>query len=136
MTNYLTNDDIQGFNERFVGPGQLRDFGLLDSATNRPQGTVLGQDAYPTIHEKAGALLHSLARNHPFVDGNKRTAWAATQVFYMMNGYDLIVDDGQIVATTVDVAEGQLDVQAIAQVLKEFAQPFPIDDDWMGTAAT
>ena len=68
MTTYLTTDDIQRFNERFVGPGQLRDFGLLDSATSRPQMTVLGEDAYPTLHEKAAALLHGLARNHPFID--------------------------------------------------------------------
>jgi prophage maintenance system killer protein len=57
MTNYLNTEDIRAFNERFVGPGQLRDFGLLDSATTRPQATVLGEDAYPTIHEKAAAML-------------------------------------------------------------------------------
>nr|WP_319455134.1 MULTISPECIES: Fic family protein [unclassified Mycobacterium] len=81
MTHYLSTDDVQAFNERFVGPGQPRDFGLLDSATTRPQATVFGEDAYPTVHEKAAAVLHSLARNHPFIDGNKRTAWAATTVF-------------------------------------------------------
>ena len=61
-------------NERFVGPDMLRDFGMLDSAVMRPQASAFGDDAYPTIHEKATALLHGLARNHPFVDGNKRTA--------------------------------------------------------------
>jgi hypothetical protein len=75
---------LGGVHERFVGPGQLRDFGLLDSATTRPQSTVLGADAYPSVHEKAAAMLHSLARNHPFIDGNKRTAWAAAEVSYMM----------------------------------------------------
>ena len=133
MTQYLTTDDIQQFNEHWVGPGQLRDFGLLDSATTRPQATVLGEDAYPTLHEKAAALMHSLARNHPFIDGNKRTAWAAAEMFYMMNGYDLVVEDGLIVALVVDVAEGQLGVQDIASVLKDWAQPFPISDNWMGT---
>lgn len=132
MTNYLSTDDIQAFNERFVGPGQLRDFGLLDSATTRPQMTVLGEDAYPTVHEKAAAMLHSLARNHPFIDGNKRTAWAATEVFYMMNGFDILVGDGQVIALVVDVAEGLMGVQDIAQTLKTWAESFPVDDDWMG----
>jgi death-on-curing protein len=132
MTIYLSTDDIQRFNERFVGPGQLRDFGLLDSATNRPQATVLGEDAYPTVHEKAAAMLHSLARNHPFIDGNKRTAWAAASVFYEINGFEINVDDGLIIGLVVDVAEGLKGVQDIAQTVKAWAQPFPIDDDWMG----
>ena len=99
----------------------LRDFGLLESAVMRPQSSAFGDDAYPTIHEKAGALLHALARNHPFVDGNKRTAWAATHVFYLINGYAVIVDDGDVVALVVDVAEGQLDVPNIAATLKQWA---------------
>ncbi|WP_155769446.1 Fic family protein [Mycobacterium asiaticum] len=53
--------------------------GLLESAVLRPQATTFGDDAYPTTHEKAAALLHSLTRNHPFVDGNKRTAWLPPQ---------------------------------------------------------
>jgi death on curing protein len=81
MTVWLTIGDVQAFNEHFVGPDMLRDFGLLESAVLRPQATTFGDDAYPTLHEKAAALLHSLARNHPFVDGNKRTARAATTVF-------------------------------------------------------
>jgi death on curing protein len=110
----------------------LRDFGLLDSAATRPQATVLGDDAYPTIHEKAASLLHSLARNHPFIDGNKRTAWASTQVFYMINGYDIVIDDVSIVGLVVDVAEGQLGVQDIAQRVKDWAQPFQTPDNWIG----
>jgi death-on-curing protein len=81
MTMFVTADDVEMINARFIGPDKLRDFGALDSAVMRPQATAFGEDAYPTIHEKAGAMLHSLARNHPFLDGNKRTAWAATSVF-------------------------------------------------------
>ncbi|TVS78249.1 type II toxin-antitoxin system death-on-curing family toxin [Mycobacterium helveticum] len=91
-------------NDRFVGPDMLRDFGMLDSAVMRPQASAFGDDAYPTIHEKAAALLHGLARNHPFVDGNKRTAWAATSVLYHISGDELSVDDGAVVALVVDVA--------------------------------
>jgi death-on-curing protein len=133
MTIWVTTGNVQYFNERFVGPGMLRDFGLLESAVLRPQSTTFSEDAYPTLHEKAAALLHSLARNHPFVDGNKRTAWAATAVLYEINGYSIstLVDPGQIVGLVVDVAEGLLDVPNIAAVLKDWAQPFPIPAEWI-----
>lgn len=62
----------------------LRDRGLLASAAARPQTTVFGEDAYPSFAEKAAALMHSLARNHPLVDGNRRLAWAATRVFCLL----------------------------------------------------
>jgi death on curing protein len=131
MTMWVTTDHVQDINKHFVGADMLRDFGLLESAILRPQSTAFGADAYPSLHEKAGALLHSLARNHPFVDGNKRTAWAATWVFYELNGYTLVVDDGQIVGLVVDVAEGLADVAAIAGKLKEWATPFPTPDEWV-----
>jgi death-on-curing protein len=133
MTMWLSTDNVQEFNARFVGQDMLRDFGLLESAVLRPQATTFSEDAYPTLHEKAAALLHSLARNHPFVDGNKRTAWAATAVFYEINGYTISteVDPGQIVGLVVDVAEGLVDVPNIAAVLKDWAQPFPTPGEWI-----
>lgn len=82
MTVFLTVSDVCQFNEHLAGPNLLRDLGILQSAVFRPQTSAFGEDAYPTIHEKAAALLHSLARNHPFIDGNKRTAWAATRCDY------------------------------------------------------
>jgi death on curing protein len=54
------------------GPVEVRDIGLLEAAVHRPRASVLGQDAYPDLLSKAGALLHSLAGNHALVDGNKR----------------------------------------------------------------
>jgi death-on-curing protein len=129
MTTYLTTDDVQHFNERFVGADQLRDFGLLESAVLRPQATAFGDDAYPTLHEKVAALLHSLARNHPFVDGNKRTAWAAAEVFYMMNGREVVIDDGQIIGLVVDIAEGQIGVQDIAATLKVWVRPMALPSE-------
>ena len=134
MITYLTADDVLRINERFVGPDQLRDFGLVDGAVMRPQQSAFGEDAFPTIHEKAAALLHGLARNHPFVNGNKRTAWTATAIFYMVNGYNLPVEASDVIGLTNDAAEGQLGVQDIAFILKDWAQPFPTDDNWMGTA--
>jgi death-on-curing protein len=79
---YLTVSDVVRLSEAEVEAATLVDFGLLESAVLRPQQTVAGQDAYPDIHAKAAALMHSLIRNHPFVDGNKRTAVLAVAVFY------------------------------------------------------
>lgn len=136
MVTYLTAGDVLDVNQRFVGPDQLRDFGLLDAAVLRPQTSAFGDDAFPTIHEKAAALLHGLARNHPFVTGNKRTAWTATAMFYSVNGFDVDVEAGDLIGLTNDVAEGLLGVQDIALTLKDWAQPFPVPDDWMGTDGT
>ena len=74
---------------------EVRDHGLLESALARPQATAFGEDAYPTIHEKAAALLHSLARNHALVDGNKRLALAGTLAFLGMNGLRLTLTNDQ-----------------------------------------
>jgi len=128
---YMTSDDVVMINERFCGPDQLRDFGLLDSAVIRPQASAFGEDAFPTIHEKAAALLHGLARNHPFVTGNKRTAWTATAMFYMVNGYSLYAEAGSVVALTVDAAEGLKGVADIAAILKGWAQPFDTTEEWI-----
>lgn len=123
---YLTTDDIVRINEAEVGPNLLLDFGLLESAVLRPQQTVFGQDAYPDIHLKAAALMHSLVRNHPFADGNKRAAVLAVIVFFGINGQALQAEQGEIVALAVDVAEGLLDVPAIAKRLANWTRPLEL----------
>lgn len=115
---YLTASEVLSFNEVEVGHDLLADFGLLESAVLRCQTTVFGVDAYPDIHTKAAALMHSLVRNHPFVDGNKRTAVLAVVVFYNINGFELDIDPGTLLALAVDAAEGHLDVEHIAGALK------------------
>src|SRR5918996_326680 len=75
--------------------------------------------ADPSLHLKAAALMHSLARNHPFVDGNKRTAAIAALTFCFINGQMIVMDDSELVALTLDVAEGQLDVPTIAKRLED-----------------
>ncbi len=67
----------------------IRDFSLLHSALERPKATYSGKDLYPTIFAKSAALLQSLCLNHPFTDGNKRTAWTLTHKFLWDNGYHL-----------------------------------------------
>ena len=68
-------------------------------------------------------MLHGLIRNHPFLDGNKRTAVVASAVFYSLNGYDLVAEDSEIIALALDVAEGILDVEGVAGRLKQLASP-------------
>jgi death on curing protein len=99
---------------RELGVGPVRDVGLLDSACARPRSTAFGVDAYATLHQKAGALLHSLARNHVLLDGNKRLAWLATAIFLDMNGHAVTLDDDAAFALVMEVAEGKLDIDEIA----------------------
>jgi death-on-curing protein len=116
---YLTLDDLLHVADRTLGEFQVRDAGLLESAAARPQATAFGADAYPRLPEKAAALLHSLARNHPLVDGNKRLALAATIAFLGLNGRRLALTNDEAYDLVVAVAAGSLDdIAAIARGLR------------------
>ena len=123
MTRYLTVEQALRITRAAVGgPTEVRDIGLLESSVHRPRASVLGQDAYPDLLTKAAALLHSLARNHPLVDGDKRLAWLATWVFLAKNGTILDPDDDAAYELVVGVAAGEIDdVDTIAAVLASFA---------------
>ncbi len=96
----------------------VRDYGLLESALARARASAFGEDAYPGIHEKAAALLHSLARNHDLIDGNKGLALAATIAFFGMNGIRLTFSNDAVNDLVIAVAAGTLDdVTSIAPVL-------------------
>jgi death on curing protein len=98
---------------------EIRDLGLLESAVARPRASAFGEDAYRTLHEKAAALLHSLARNHPLIDGNKRLAFAATFAFLGLNRVRLTFSNDAAYHFVIEVATGRLDdVPAIADVLR------------------
>lgn len=104
----------------------VRDHGLLESALARPRASAFGAEAYPTIEEKAAALLHSLARNHALVDGNKRLALAATIAFLGINGRALTFTNENAYDFVIAVATGELqDVSAIATVLAQNSAPWP-----------
>ncbi len=115
--DYLSLEDLLGL-VNALGSGPVRDLGLLDSACHRPQSGLLGQDAYPTLAAKASALMHSLARNHALVDGNKRLALLATVVFLRINGYRLDLTDDEAFDLTMSVAAGQLDAAEIEKRLR------------------
>ena len=87
MIEYLDLEDLLDIARHAFGEDvSVRDYGLLESALARPQTSVFGEDAYPDLHLKAAALMHSLARNHALVDGNKRLAWTACRTFLAING--------------------------------------------------
>ena len=123
MTSYLSVEQALRIARVAVGgPVHVRDVGLLEAAVHRPRASVLGQDAYPDLVTKAAALLHSLARNHPLVDGNKRLAWLATYVFCAKNGVELDAPDDAAYDLVVGVASGELDdVEEIARRLAAFS---------------
>ncbi len=87
MTEYLDLDDLIEVARAAIGHEVVvADYGLLESALAPPRASVFGEDAYPDLHVKAAALLHSLLRNHALVDGNKRLAWTACRTFLALNG--------------------------------------------------
>jgi death-on-curing protein len=116
---FLELEDLLHVARRTLGGEPLiRDHGLLESALARPQASAFGADAYPTLEEKAAALLHSLARNHALVDGNKRLALAATIAFLGLNGRRLALSNDEAYDLVIAVATGALDeVAAIASEL-------------------
>ena len=117
QTDFLTVNDLVEIAAGVLPSVNIRDPGLLASAAARPRATAFGADAYLTFAEQAAALMHSLARNHPLIDGNKRLAWAATRAFYLINGRDLHYSVNDAEAFVLSVAAGELDVPEIAQWL-------------------
>jgi death on curing protein len=99
---------------RYGGGTGVRDRGALESALARPAATFGGEDLYHDIADKAAALMHSLALNHPFVDGNKRVAAFGAIVFAESNGHEFLATPDELVETTLAVAEGKMAVEALA----------------------
>ncbi|ONM49573.1 hypothetical protein B0T44_15215 [Nocardia donostiensis] len=118
---YLTMADLRAIASDVVGEYIVRDPGLLASAVARPQTTVFGADAYSTEWDKAGALLHSNAKNHPLIDGNKRLAIAAGMIFLARNGIDIAdLDEDLAYDMMIAVASSELDeVADIAEQLRK-----------------
>lgn len=117
---YLSVDELLRVAERVVPGGvTVRDVGLLGAAAVRPQTTFGAVDAYPDLISKAAALLHSLARNHALLDGNKRLALAGVIVFLGVNGVRLAATNNDAYDLVMSVATGDLDdVASIADRLR------------------
>lgn len=119
---YLDISELLLIAEKINGTAHcVRDWGLLQSAAERPRASVFGVDAYPTLLEKAAALIHSIARNHALIDGNKRTAWIAADIMLVMNqGSGLQVDPERQEEFMNLIAEGKMEVAEIATHLKRW----------------
>ena len=122
---YLTLAELLHVAERTLGSeAPVRDHGLLQSALARPQASAFGGDAYPSLQEKAAALLHSLARNHALVDGNKRLALGATVAFLGINGVRLTLTNDEAYELVMAVAAGQLtEIPELAALIRMGSRP-------------
>lgn len=122
-TIHLTLEQVLLIHEdqvvRYGGSSGLRDLPLLESAVFRPQSSFGGDDLYPTMFDKAAALIHSLILNHPFVDGNKRTGTASMLVFLELNGYSLQVRQQSLVEAAIKVESKAWDLKDIATWLRK-----------------
>jgi death-on-curing protein len=120
---FLDLDDVVGLAVAILGdPAPIREIGLLGAAVARPQTTAFGEDAYPDIRAKAAALLHSIAKNHALVDGNKRLGWLATAVFLEINGIEISkASNDDVYDLVIEVAAGQPTIEAIAERLRQLA---------------
>lgn len=116
MTRFLQTEDLLLLADD-LGVGPVRDLGLLASSAARPQTSLYGVEAYPALDEKAAALLDSIVRNHPLIDGNKPLGWLALVVFYGLNDVTLDAPDDPAYDLVISIASGHTDVHAIAASL-------------------
>lgn len=125
MAEYLTPEQVLFLHSRLItetgGAQGVRDLGMLLSALGRPQATFDGKDLYPDLFLKAAALMDSLVQNHPFLDGNKRTAITAVAMFLRLNGYRLRVENEEMVRFTLGCAQGQLTLDEMLVWFRQFS---------------
>ncbi|MCW6049629.1 type II toxin-antitoxin system death-on-curing family toxin [Lyngbya sp. CCAP 1446/10] len=109
---FISIDEVLELHEdqisSFGGTSGVRDEGLLESALAQPQATFGGQFLHPTISEQAAAYLYHIAMNHPFIDGNKRTAFAVADTFLRLNGWTLNLTDDRAYDLVMQVARGTM----------------------------
>ncbi len=99
--------------EEFGGDPGIRDYGLLGSAVAMPQSTFAGEFLHSDIAKMAAAYHYHLCSNHPFLDGNKRVAVAASEIFLLLNGNELIASDNELEELTLGVARGQMSKEEV-----------------------
>jgi death-on-curing protein len=121
VTEYLDLDDVVAIATMLFGdPPPIRDIGLLGSAVARPQTTAFGEDAYPTIWEKAAALLDSVVNNQALVDGNKRLGWLTTFTFLRINRASVErASNDAVYDLVIRVATSHVAIEVLAAELKK-----------------
>lgn len=124
---YLTVEEVYLLHERLIqltgGSSGLRDPGLLESAVSRLRASFDGEELYPDLWTKAAALMQSLIKNHPFVDGNKRTAVTATAIFLDLNHHRLTASNEEVLRFAVQMAAEQAELEEIAAWLQAQSAP-------------
>ena len=125
--NYLSAEQVLFIHSRLIdtsgGTHGIRDTGLLQSSVERPKAMFEGKDLYPDIFHKAAALMESLIKNHPFIDGNKRTAITAAGIFLQINGQPLNTSQKNLERFTLKMAAGKVSLRAAAKWFKENTSP-------------
>ncbi|GCL66815.1 type II toxin-antitoxin system death-on-curing family toxin [Veillonella tobetsuensis] len=103
----------------FVLSSGVRDENLLASAVNTPFQTFMGNDLYPSLYDKAAQLCYGIANNHPFTDGNKRTALHSMYVYLIINGFDIMAPQQDVENMIIDIAAGNMTNTELAQWLRD-----------------
>ena len=132
MIRYLSLSEVIHLQNLIVqqsgGASGIRDESAIESAIAQPQMTFGGDDLYKSISEKAAVLGFSLIQNHAFVDGNKRIGHAATEVFLMMNGYEIVSTVDEQEEIIISIASGDLGREEFADWLEADIEPFQKDE--------
>ena len=105
--------------ETFILSSGIRDENLLASAVNAPFQTFMGTDLYPFLYDKAAQLCYGIANNHPFTDGNKRTALHSMYVYLIINGFDITATQQEVEKLIIEVAAGNMTNVELAQWLRD-----------------
>ena len=105
--------------QKFILSSGVRDENLLASAVNTPFQTFMGNDLYPSLYDKAARLCYGIANNHPFTDGNKRTALHSMYVYLIINGFDIMATQQDVENMIIDIAAGNMTNTELAQWLQE-----------------
>ncbi len=121
--NYLTPEQVLFIHYRLIeetgGSHGIRDLALLQSALERPKATFHKSDLHIDLFSKAASLMHSIIKNHPFIDGNKRTAITAASIFLFHNNYRLYASNRELKLFTMRVASEHIELQDIAKWFKK-----------------
>lgn len=123
---YLTLEQVLAIHhdqiERYSGSHGIRDLKLLESAIHRPQSSFMGEDLYNSIFDKASALMHSILMNHPFLDGNKRTATVSTAAFLHLNGLEIKCSQKELINLALSVETKEKNLEQISVWLKDHSR--------------
>jgi len=124
--NYLTIEEVILIHEYELqmhgGAPGIRSIELLESAVYRPKTSFGGNEMFSTIFEKSAVLIHAIIQNHPFIDGNKRTAVVAGIALLKINGWNVLLKQERLVESALKVASGELEITELSNLLKKSSQ--------------